>query len=159
MASFTVIGVMVALDNRCEPLWLWGPFLAALANGGGALIRDILLQRPSSVIASTTPQPEIAAGWGLILSLYLIHTSGQFVGSQDRLEHALLLTMAGVILTRLAVLKWDLRLPLFRAESRTSDLAQDVSALEMLCGEAVDVVDLSPAGEEAVDGTGGSSAL
>jgi polar amino acid transport system substrate-binding protein len=162
MASFTVIGVMVALDNRCEPLWLWGPFLAALANGGGALIRDILLQRPSSVIASTTPQPEIAAGWGLILSLYLIYTSGQFVGSQDRLEHALLLTMAGVILTRLAVLKWDLRLPLFRAEIRSSDLDlgfQEVSSLEVLCGEAVDVVELSPAGEEAVDGTGRSSAL
>lgn len=160
MASFTVIGVMVALDNRCEPLWLWGPLLAAVANGGGALIRDILLQRPSSVIASTKPQPEISAGWGLLLSLYLIYTSGQFVGSQDQLEHALLLTMLGVILTRLAVLKWDLRLPLFRAESRGSDLdSQDVSALEVLCGEAVDVVELSPAGEEAVDGTGRSSAL
>jgi polar amino acid transport system substrate-binding protein len=159
MASFTVIGVMVALDNRCEPLWLWGPILAAIANGGGALIRDILLQRPASVIASTTPQPEIAAGWGLVLSLYLIYTSGHLAGDQQRLEWALVLTMVAVVVSRLVILKWDLRLPLFRAEILTEDEpalpASDPtpSALEQLCEGTIDVVELSQPGGEAIDGT------
>ncbi|MFP4168913.1 MAG: TRIC cation channel family protein [Desulfonatronovibrionaceae bacterium] len=36
VASFTVIGVGVALEMRVEPLWLWGPAMAVLtASGGG----------------------------------------------------------------------------------------------------------------------------
>jgi polar amino acid transport system substrate-binding protein len=28
LASFTVIGVIVAVETRCQPLWLWGRCLA-----------------------------------------------------------------------------------------------------------------------------------
>ncbi|MTW22798.1 TRIC cation channel family protein [Allochromatium palmeri] len=42
LATFTIVGVVVAIQQRCEPLWLWGPVMAGLTAAGGGVLRDVL---------------------------------------------------------------------------------------------------------------------
>ena len=100
LACFTVIGVVVAMQWHCEPLWLWGPLLAATTNGGGALLRDVLRHQPSKSLRTATLYVEISMFWGLALSVFLIYYSGHPPHQVVHLQAAMLLTMIGVGLTR-----------------------------------------------------------
>ncbi|MFO7728985.1 MAG: TRIC cation channel family protein, partial [Desulfonatronovibrio sp.] len=42
VASFTVIGVSVAVEMKAEPLWLWGPAMGVMTASGGVVLRDIV---------------------------------------------------------------------------------------------------------------------
>lgn len=42
VASFTVIGVSVALEAGATPLWLWGPAMAVVTSSGGVVLRDMV---------------------------------------------------------------------------------------------------------------------
>src|SRR5262249_61153287 len=68
LAAFTVVGVVVALDARAQPLWLWGPIAAVLTASFGGLMRDLF--RHDGVVANLRGElyPEIAAVWGLALA-------------------------------------------------------------------------------------------
>ena len=35
LASFTVVGVIVAVEERCNPLLVWGPIFSAMTGAGG----------------------------------------------------------------------------------------------------------------------------
>ena len=111
LGAFTVLGVLVALQYRCEPLWLWGPLLAVVTNGGGSVIRDLITMRPVSIVTTTIPYVEISAVWGLVLSAYLIYSSGHLPYRVVELQLALLGTTLGVILTRYVILRWKVQTP------------------------------------------------
>lgn len=108
LASFTVIGVVVAMQYHCEPLWLWGPLLAAATNGGGSLIRDIIRHQPNKSLRTTELYVELSLFWGMLLSAYLTIYSGSPPHQVAHLQLALLGTMVGVVVTRLVAyrLKW-----------------------------------------------------
>ena len=105
LACFTVIGVVVAMQHQCEPLWLWGPLLAGATNGGGSLVRDVLRHQPHQSLRTTTLYVEISLIWGLLLSLFLIAYSIHPPHQVRHLQAALLGTMVGVMVTRFAVLR------------------------------------------------------
>jgi polar amino acid transport system substrate-binding protein len=42
VASFTVIGVSVAVEMKADPLWLWGPAMGVMTSSGGVVLRDIV---------------------------------------------------------------------------------------------------------------------
>jgi polar amino acid transport system substrate-binding protein len=42
VASFTIIGVSVAVEMQAEPLWLWGPAMGVLTASGGVVLRDMV---------------------------------------------------------------------------------------------------------------------
>jgi len=69
LAAFTVVGVVVVLDTKAQPLWLWGPIAAVLTASFGGLMRDLF--RHDRVIANLRGElyPEIAVVWGLALAL------------------------------------------------------------------------------------------
>ena len=113
LAAFTVIGVVVAMQFHCEPLWLWGPLLAAATNGGGSLIRDILRHQPSKSLRTTTLYVEISLLWGLLLSVFFIVYSSQPPHQVNHLQMALLGTMLGVAVTRFVALRFALRGPTY----------------------------------------------
>jgi len=108
LAAFTVIGVVVAMQYHCEPLWLWGPLLAGATNGGGALIRDVLRHQPNQSLRGTALYVEISLIWGLILSAFLILYSNHPHHQVGLLQLALSGTMLGVLLTRFAALRFQL---------------------------------------------------
>jgi polar amino acid transport system substrate-binding protein len=102
LAAFTVTGVVVVLDTSAQPLWLWGPVAAAIASSFGGLIRDLF--RRDRVVTDVRRElyPEIAAVWGLALSLVL-----EWEGERLQPEEiwlAVMVTIVGVFTTRMVAI-------------------------------------------------------
>ncbi len=72
LASFTIIGVMVAVEQRCEPLWLWAPIMACLTGAGGGVLRDVLRAQADIPTLKGSVYPEIALIGGLFYSLAIL---------------------------------------------------------------------------------------
>ncbi|MBK5969299.1 MULTISPECIES: TRIC cation channel family protein [Thiorhodovibrio] len=92
LAAFTVTGVIVAAVQRCEPLWLWGPLLAAMTAAGGGVLRDVLRSQADIPTLKGTIYPEIALFWGLIYSLMIY-----FIGPDLLLSTVLMMTITVII--------------------------------------------------------------
>jgi polar amino acid transport system substrate-binding protein len=111
LAAFTVTGVLVAIEVDARPLWLWSGALAVLTAAGGGILRDIVRSDPNISTLKTELYPEVALVWGVLLSVYLTR----------RLEHlvpveilvAVVVTMVGVLATRLAAYRWKIHSPSF----------------------------------------------
>jgi len=106
LATFTIVGVMVAIEQRCEPLWLWGPLLAAVTAAGGGVLRDILRSQADIPTLKGAIYPEIALFWGLVYSVFIITWETDL-----DLRGILLLTVCSVVgglLSRLGVVHFRL---------------------------------------------------
>jgi polar amino acid transport system substrate-binding protein len=107
LSTFTVVGVMVALEQRCEPLWLWGPVLAVLTAAGGGVLRDVLRAQADISTLKGSIYPEIAIVWGFVYSFFLMQK-----GLEMNLKSTLLLTlsvMGAAFLTRILVVRFQIR--------------------------------------------------
>jgi len=113
LAAFTVIGVVVAMHTSCEPLWMWGPLLAAVTNGGGALLRDIMRHEPAGVMHSGPLYLEISLLWGLALSGFLEAYSNYPLPTVWHLQVAVGVTLVGVVVHRYLALHLGWRRPCF----------------------------------------------
>jgi len=107
LAAFTVVGVVVALDARAQPLWLWGPIAAVLTASFGGLMRDLF--RHDGVVANLRGElyPEIAAVWGLALAVFLQWEGERLQTSEISL--AVIVTLLGVFLTRMVAIARGLK--------------------------------------------------
>ena len=113
MGAYTVTAVLIAMQCNCEPLWLWGPLLAVVQNGGGGILRDLLMGKGGSLaILKGTIYGEIAFVWGLLLSWFFIRYSEQSNFEQSEMVAAILLTILGVVLTRVFILRRGYTSPL-----------------------------------------------
>ncbi len=104
LATFTVVGVVIAMDMQLEPLWLWGPILAAVTNGGGAIIRDVVISNGKMTILTDVFYVEHSLFWAFLLSLFLTWYSLHPPFQQEVLHAALIITLGGVCLTRWATI-------------------------------------------------------
>ena len=111
LAAFTVTGVVVAIGTRSTPLWLWGPILAAVTAAGGGILRDVVRSDPDVPSLKGELYPEIAIVWGLILSLYLSWQTRHL--DPDRIAIGIIVTVVGTFVTRIAVIHFGIRSPLF----------------------------------------------
>ncbi|MDA9368184.1 TRIC cation channel family protein [Flavobacteriaceae bacterium] len=111
LASFTVIGVVVASNYRAEPLWMWGPLLAAITAAGGGVLRDVLRADANNPTLKTSFYAEIAVFWGLVLSLFL-HFNALDVGSEV-IRAAVIITVVGAFTMRFMVVITGTRSPQF----------------------------------------------
>lgn len=112
LASFTVIGVVVAMLMRMEPLYMWGPFLAFLTGAGGGILRDITRKTGHVSSLHEDIYGEVAILWGLFLSLYLTwdaHNVDAF-----RIMLSVMLTMGGVFMTRMMIARYKIQNIFFR---------------------------------------------
>lgn len=113
MSTFAVVGVIVAVEAKVEPLWMWGPVLAALTGAGGGILRDVIRADTDNPGLKGSFYAEVALLWGLILSLFLNWYS--FLPKYE-LSH-LTLAVVGVILgglvTRITVVYYKIRSPMF----------------------------------------------
>jgi polar amino acid transport system substrate-binding protein len=107
LAAFTVVGVVVVLDTRAQPLWLWGPIAAVLTGSFGGLMRDLV--RHDRVVADLRGElyPEIAAAWGLAFALFLDWEGDRLQSNEIRL--AVIITLIGVFLTRVVAIARGIR--------------------------------------------------
>jgi polar amino acid transport system substrate-binding protein len=107
LAAFTVVGVVVVLDTRTQPLWLWGPIAAVLTGSFGGVMRDLF--RHDRVVANLRGElyPEIAAAWGLALALFLQWEGGRL--QTDELRFGVIIALLGVFLTRMVAIARGLK--------------------------------------------------
>jgi polar amino acid transport system substrate-binding protein len=113
LSTFAVVGVIVAVEAKIQPLWMWGPLLAALTGAGGGILRDVIRADADNPGLKGSFYAEVALIWGLILSLFLNWYS--FLPKYE-LSH-LTLAVVGVILgglaTRIAVVYYKIRSPMY----------------------------------------------
>ncbi|MBT9582577.1 TRIC cation channel family protein [bacterium] len=109
VAAFTVMGVVAALEKGCEPLWLWGPLLAASTAGGGGVLRDLIRGDRDMPMLRKSFYMEVALIWGCALSVFLSWYSTFHPHRMAHLNLSLVLTVVGVCVTRYAAHRWRWR--------------------------------------------------
>ena len=113
LAAFTVIGVVVAVETKANPLWLWGPLLAALTGAGGGIVRDALRGDANNPYLKGSFYAEIALTWGLILSAFLIWYANLLDYKPTEISLAVLVTLIGALLTRMVVFHLRVKSPMY----------------------------------------------
>lgn len=113
LAAFTVIGVVVAVETKSNPLWLWGPLLAALTGSGGGIFRDVIRSDANNPFLKGTFYAEIALVWGLILSLFLMWYANLLDYKPTEISLAVVATLVGALLTRMAVFYLKIKSPMY----------------------------------------------
>ena len=113
LAAFTVTGVVVALVTQSQPLWIWGPVLAAITAAGGGILRDVVRSDPEIPLLKGELYPEIAVLWGLILSVFFIWEAR--ILDADDIRIGILVTFFGALITRMVTIHLGLKSPRFSA--------------------------------------------
>lgn len=114
LAAYTVVGVIVAVEARCEPLVLWGPLLSALTGAGGSVLRDVVRGDTQHPTLRRSLYAEIALGWGLVLSIFINRYAQASSYDPLPLLVAVLVTLFGALATRLLVMAKGFAAPRFR---------------------------------------------
>lgn len=113
LAAFTVIGVIVAVDANIQPLWLWGPILAALTGAGGGILRDVIRADVDNPGLKGSFYAEVAVIWGLILSLGLTWYAGAQEYHPEHITALVVFVLFGALTTRMVVFHYKIRSPMF----------------------------------------------
>lgn len=113
LAAFTVIGVIVAVDANIQPLWLWGPILAALTGAGGGILRDVIRADVDNPGLKGSFYAEVAVIWGLIFSLGLIWYAGVQRYHPEHITALVVFVLFGALTTRMVVFHYKIRSPMF----------------------------------------------
>ena len=113
LAAFTVIGVVVAVETKSNPLWLWGPVLAALTGAGGGIARDAIRGDANNPFLKGTFYAEIALVWGLILSVFLMWYANRLDYDPTEISLAIAIVLIGALLTRMAAFQWRVKSPMY----------------------------------------------
>lgn len=107
LAAFTIIGVTVAVEQNCEPLWLWGPIMACLTGAGGGVLRDILRSQADIQTLKGSVYPEIALVGGFLYSAAIIRRNMGL--NLMELSLMTLFIVCAVFVTRLLVVQFGIR--------------------------------------------------
>jgi polar amino acid transport system substrate-binding protein len=107
LAAFTVTGVVIAIEQQCEPLWLWGTLLAVMTGAGGGILRDVVRADPNSSSLKSGFYAEIAVIWGLFLSVFLAWEMARLDLAEVGVGVAI--TMIGTFVTRVLVVRYGIQ--------------------------------------------------
>lgn len=113
LSTFAVVGVIVAVEAKIQPLWMWGPLLAALTGAGGGILRDVIRADADNPGLKGSFYAEVALIWGLILSLFLNWYSFLPKYELSHLTLAVVGVIFGGLATRIAVVHYKIRSPMY----------------------------------------------
>ncbi|OJV46467.1 MAG: hypothetical protein BGO28_02685 [Alphaproteobacteria bacterium 43-37] len=99
LGAFTVVGVTVAVIVKADPLWFWGPLLAAVTGVGGGFARDLLRSYEKRSCLTGEFYAEIALIWGLIFAI-IMQTQTEEVNTEN-IIYAVVFAAAGAAITRI----------------------------------------------------------
>jgi polar amino acid transport system substrate-binding protein len=111
LSTLSIIGVIVALETKSTPLWLWGPIFAAITSAGGGILRDMVRADPNNSSLKGSFYPLIAVIWGLIFSLFIIWYSNRLNYYPDEIFLAVMGVIAGSFLTRIVAILLRIKTP------------------------------------------------
>jgi polar amino acid transport system substrate-binding protein len=113
LSTFAVVGVIVAVEAKVQPLWMWGPLLAALTGAGGGILRDVIRADADNPGLKGSFYAEVALIWGLVLSLFLNWYSFLPKYELIHLTAAVVGVILGGLATRMAVVYFKIRSPMY----------------------------------------------
>jgi polar amino acid transport system substrate-binding protein len=99
LGAFTIVGVTVAVIVKADPLWFWGPLLAAVTGVGGGFARDLLRSYENRSCLTGEFYAEIALIWGLIFAI-IMQAQTEEVNSEN-IIYAVIFAAAGAAITRI----------------------------------------------------------
>lgn len=117
LSAFTVVGVIVAVEEQCNPLLLWGPVFSAMTGAGGAILRDVIRADPSHPTLRHDFYAELSFFWGLVLSLFITLYANSNSLYPLPLNIAVLFTTFGCLVSRLVVINRGIKSPTFMSKS------------------------------------------
>lgn len=83
VASFTIIGVSIAVEMKASPLWIWGPCMGVLTASGGVILRDIVRADFNIEMLKQDSYAEISLLGGIlytaVLLIFLNRVNPQFI--------------------------------------------------------------------------------
>lgn len=98
-AAFTISGVVIAVATHSDPIWLWGPVLAAVTGIGGGLLRDMLREDRYIYALHGALYAEISLLWGFIVSVLLVWEQEKI--DPDYIFTLVIVGMVGCFVTRM----------------------------------------------------------
>jgi len=113
LAAFTVVGVIVAVEEKCNPLLLWGPIFSALTGAGGAILRDVLRADATHPTLRHDLYAELSFFWGLMLSLFITFYANSNSMNPTPIKIAVLFVTVGCFVSRLLVVRFGIKAPTF----------------------------------------------
>jgi len=116
LSTLSIIGVIVALETKCSPLWIWGPMLASITSAGGGILRDVVRGDKNNPGMKGEFYPEIAIIWGFIFSYFLIWYSGRLNYFPNEIFIAVMVVIFGSFITRLLAIIFRWKTPLYYAK-------------------------------------------
>lgn len=98
-AAFVIIGVVVVIMAKIEPIILWGPFFAFLSSNGGGILRDLIRQGKVISCLSENFNAEISIIWGLAFSVFI--DMNAYNPNAANIKHAVIIVATGAFISRL----------------------------------------------------------
>lgn len=113
LSAFTVVGVIVAVEAKCDPLPLYGPIFSAMTGAGGSILRDIVRADSSHPNLRREFYAELSLIWGFLLSVFITIYANSNIVEPSALKAAVIITTVGCFVSRLYVLINHIQSPLF----------------------------------------------
>jgi len=108
LSAFTVLGVVIAVESKLEPLLLWGPLIAMITSFAGGIVRDVLRQKGTKIdTLSGAFYGEVSLLWGVIFCLFIEWQLLRL--NLHEILIGVVVTVTGAFITRLVVVKLNIR--------------------------------------------------
>lgn len=114
-ASFIIVGVVIAVVGKVEPLEFWGPCFAFFTSNTGVFFRELICSRNAKFeLIHGQINFEIAILWGLIFSLLL--NPNYYHHNESTIIYLIIIVIAGAFITRLLVYYYNVGNLTFRKD-------------------------------------------
>ena len=108
LSAFTVLGVVIAVESKLEPLLLWGPLMAMITSFAGGIVRDVLRQKGTKIdTLSGAFYGEVSLLWGIIFCLFIEWQLLRL--NLNEILIGVVVTVIGAFITRLIAVKLNIR--------------------------------------------------
>jgi len=107
----------VAVEEKCNPLLLWGPIFSAMTGAGGAILRDVIRADASHPTLRHDFYAELSFFWGLMLSIFISMYANSNNLHTLPMNLAVLFTTLGCLLSRLVVMQRGIKSSTFMSKT------------------------------------------
>ncbi|MFY9589221.1 transporter substrate-binding domain-containing protein [Rickettsia endosymbiont of Halotydeus destructor] len=105
-ATFIVIGVVMVIIQKIEPLGFWGPFFACITSNSGVILRDFISRQEVAKGIPKGSSIEISVLWGVCFSVLLdVYGSNP---NYNTIQYSMITVIIGAFITNLLIYHFGL---------------------------------------------------
>ncbi|XVN42442.1 MAG: transporter substrate-binding domain-containing protein [Candidatus Rickettsia vulgarisii] len=120
-AFFMVIGVVIVVIQKIEPLEFWGPCFALITSSGGVLLRNIICNY-GNITKEVVPKEinfEVFILWGIVFIILL--NIYAYSPSYSTIKYSMIIVIAGAVVSRLLIYYYNISNLTFRVDNVESE--------------------------------------